>query len=132
MLLILRPSTAPENSNASVPLLTAAVRMYGPAPGRQERLDLGERAAGSVYAAFAAVAGELNSVPVRPQKPEAVASMYPDHRFGPLLVAGAQVSEEKFVVVPPAPFGSISNVMFGMLGVPGGAAEMFSSVVNTR
>ena len=58
--------------------------------------------------------------------------MYPDHRFGPLLVAGFQVSEEKFVVVPPAPLGSISNAMFGMLGVPGGAAEMFSGVVNTR
>ena len=48
--------------------------------------------------------------------------MYADHTFGTVLFAGLQVSEEKLDVVPPAPLGSISNVMFGMLTVPGGAA----------
>ena len=102
MSLILRPSTAPERySNASVPLLTATVRMLAPVPVARNALTSANEQRGPSMPQFAAVAGELNCVPVRPQKPDEVASMYPDHRFGPLLLAGAQVSEEKFVVVPP-------------------------------
>ncbi len=84
-----------------MPLLTAAVRILAPVPLARNPWTSVNEQRGPSMPQLAAVGGELNSVPVRPQKPDEVASMYADHRFGPLLWAGLQVSEEKFVVVPP-------------------------------